>query len=88
MIQINGKPVLNKWCLVCRFTIDELYRRDLGWRCLDIGLLKLLSYPPAGASIGRNNVRGFWIAIRFWLPFEFGNRLWCGRQRPEEKQRK
>ena len=64
-------PELGRWWFCLRISYDYARRPETGWRRLDFAIIKLKSRPPDGDMITREYYRGFWIALNFWLPFEF-----------------
>lgn len=58
---------LNKWQFVCRFAADPVSLRH-GWRQLQLGVFKLHRLPDDGEMICRNDYRGFYLRISFFMP--------------------
>lgn len=59
-----------RWHVV--YGTDPMWEcRTLGWRRLHLGLFFLRSFPPDGEMFSRAVYSGFWLRIRFWLPWEF-----------------
>ena len=53
------------------FGFDRMLEwRSLGWRRFHFGLFWLRKLPPEGERFTRAVYRGFWLIIKFWLPFE------------------
>lgn len=64
------KKELNKWQFRCGLTRDYRYLELTGWHIFEIYLVKLLSFPPEGAMLGKDNYKGFIFRFKFWLPID------------------
>lgn len=65
------KLMLNKWQLV--WSHGNVYRSnyDDGWRGVDVGIVKLTSYPSSGQCLTRENYKGILVRFVYWFPIRF-----------------
>lgn len=42
----------------------------IGWRVLDVAIIKLIEIPEAGGPIQKKHYKGIWFRILFWMPFD------------------
>jgi len=65
------KLILNIWQFGINIHKDYYNNSHLGWKQVEIYILKLISLPEKGCTIEKKNYKGFRIIFYFWLPIEF-----------------
>lgn len=61
---------VGRWYWVCRVRADYPWTRDRGWRCLTVGVFKLVKEPREGERIlTKTHTWGLLLFIYYWLPW-------------------
>lgn len=64
----------DKWMWHLAIDKDWLRGGPMGWRTVELGILKITNMPPEGQGLEPGRYKGFLIGWHYWLPIEWGKR--------------